>query len=196
MASSVVETSSAPASIAASIIASSDAALRSNSIEADAVEHEGDGAGLGERAASLGEIGAHLARRAVAVVGQRLDDDGDAAGRIALVTHLVVVLGVGARGLLDRALDIVLGHVLGAGGEHGGAQTRVHVRVGQAHLGGDGDFAGELGEELGADRVLLALLVHDVLELTMPGHALLALLLDQSSPSGVRRRHIRRRIRK
>jgi hypothetical protein len=28
----------------------------------------------------------------------------------------------------------------------------------------------ELGEELGADRVLLALLVHDVLELTMAGH--------------------------
>ena len=54
--------------------------------------------------------------------------------------------------------------------KHGGAQARVHGRVGQAHFGGHCDFACELREELGADRVLLALLMHDVLELTMAGH--------------------------
>src|SRR5918998_1390850 len=50
------------------------------------------------------------------------------------------------------------------------APPRVHGGVGQAHLGRDGDFAGELGEELGADRVDPALAVHDVLELGMSGH--------------------------
>ena len=39
----------------------------------------------------------------------------------------------------------------------------------------DGDFAAQLGEELGALFVLLALAEHDVLELTMTGHGRLPL---------------------
>jgi hypothetical protein len=42
-------------------------------------------------AAVLGEDRADFAGGAVAVVGQRLDDDGDAARAVALVAHLVVV---------------------------------------------------------------------------------------------------------
>ena len=137
---------------------------------ADMIEHERHGAGFGQRAARLGEIGAHLARRAVAVVGQRLDDERDAAGHAALVAHLVVILAFAARRLLDGAVDIVLGHVLGARGLHGETQARVHRGVGHTHLGGDGDFTRELAEDLGADSVLLPLLVHDVLELTMSRH--------------------------
>ena len=49
-----------------------------------------------ERAAVFGEGGADIGRGAVAVVGQRLDDDGDAAGAEALVAHLFVVLRVAA----------------------------------------------------------------------------------------------------
>ena len=45
---------------------------------------------------------------AVAVVGQRLDDDRDAAGAITLIADVVVVLAIGADRLLDGALDIVL----------------------------------------------------------------------------------------
>ena len=112
------------------------------------VEHEGDRAGFRERPARLGEIGAHLARRAVAVVGERLDDHGDAAGRVALVAHFVVILAIGAGGLLDGALDIVPGHVFDAGGDAGRAQAGVHVGVGQAHLGRDGDFTGQFGKQL------------------------------------------------
>ena len=48
---------------------------------ADMVEHERHRAGLGQVAAGLGEGRAHLAGGAVAVVGQRLDDDRDAARR-------------------------------------------------------------------------------------------------------------------
>ena len=105
----------------------------------------------------LGEVRADAAGGAVAVVGQRLDDHGDAARAIALVAHLLVVLGVAAHRLLDGALDIVLGHVLGARVLDGEAQARIHVRVGRAHLRRDGDFAGELGEELRAPRIGRAL---------------------------------------
>ena len=75
---------------------------------------ERDGAGLAEIAAELGEDRAHLACRAVAVVGERLDDHADAAGAEALVAHLLVVGAAGLQALLDGPLDIVLGHVLGA----------------------------------------------------------------------------------
>ena len=44
----------------------------------------------------LVKVGAHFAGGAVAVVGQRLDDDGDAARAVALVADLVVVLAVAA----------------------------------------------------------------------------------------------------
>ena len=64
---------------------------------------------------------------------------------------------------------------------HGGAQARVHGRVGQAELGRDGDFARQLGEQLGLDLILPPLAVHDVLELGMTGHAL---LLDGSRRAG------------
>src|SRR5271163_2533432 len=116
--------------------------------QADAIEHERDGAGFRQRAARLAEIGAHFAGGAVAIVGQRLDDNGDPARRITLVANFVVILAVGARGLLDGALDIVLGHVFCAGGEDGRAKARIHRHVRQAHLRRDGYFARQFREEL------------------------------------------------
>jgi hypothetical protein len=50
---------------------------------------------------------------------------------------------------------------------HGQPQPRIHGRIGRAGLGGGGDFARQLGKQLGAHRILLALAVHDVLELRM-----------------------------
>ena len=65
---------------------------------------------------------ADLGRGALAVVGQRLDDDGHAAGAVALVGDGLVVVGVaGAERLVDGALDVVVGHVGGLGlGDDGG----------------------------------------------------------------------------
>ncbi len=137
----------------------------------DAVEQEADAVGFAEIAAGLGEGGADVAGGAVAVVGQRLDDDGDAAGAIALVAHLLVVLALAAAGAaLDRALDRVLGHVGLARRDHRRAQPRIGVGVGQAAARRGGQFADELGEDLGALFVLRALAVHDVLELGMTSH--------------------------
>src|SRR6185437_14202799 len=135
---------------------------------ADAVEHEAHAVALAERAAGLGEGGAHVARGAVAIVGERLDDDGDAAGTIALVAHLLVLLAVlAACAAPDRALDGVLRHVRFFGGDDGGAQPRIGGDVGQAGAGSRGQLADDLGEDLGALLILRALAVHDVLELGM-----------------------------
>jgi len=153
---------------------------------ADAVEHEGHGARLGEVAAALGEIGAHVGSGAVAVVGQRLDDDGDAPRAVALVANLVIGFGLAAQRLLDGALDIVLRHVLRPRRDDRRAQPRIHARVGRAELRRDRDFAGELAEQLGAHRVLPALAVHDVLELRMSGHV--TVLNDAVTPSAIHRK--------
>src|SRR4029079_8143448 len=72
--------------------------------------------------------------------------------------------------LVDGTLDIVLGHGFRLGRDDGGPQAGIVRRVGQAGFGCDGDLAGELGKELGALLILLALAEHDVLELTMTGH--------------------------
>src|SRR3546814_13300067 len=74
-----------------------------------------------------------LAGGAVAVVGQRIDDHGDAAGAIALVEHLFVIVGTVAAGAaLDGALDGILRHVGGAGGRSRGTQARIGRRGGAA----------------------------------------------------------------
>src|SRR5688572_15002871 len=137
----------------------------------DAAELEGHRSGLAQSSAIFGEGGADIRRGAVAVVGQRLDDDGDAAGAEAFVAHLFIILGVAALALLDGALDHVLGHALRLGREDGGAEARIVIGIGQALLGGDRDFAAQLGEQLGALGILLALAEHDVLELGMAGHS-------------------------
>src|SRR5205085_1772721 len=98
---------------------------------------------------------------------ERFDDERHTARAVTLVADLVVVLGVAALPLLDRALDVVLRHRLLLGGKDGGAKARIVIGIGKTALGGDGDFAGEFGEELGALLILLAFAEHDVLELTM-----------------------------
>ena len=77
--------------------------------EALVLEEVADAAGGAEVAAADLEGLAEFAGRAVAVVGQDLAEDGDAAGAVALVQDLLVILGVELAGaLLDRALDVVL----------------------------------------------------------------------------------------
>jgi len=107
-------------------------------------EAERDRARLAEIAAKLREEGANLAGGAVAIIGQRLHDHADAAGREALVTHLNIILAASFLALLDGALDIIFRHVLRARRKHSRTQARIHGDVGQTDLSGRGDFAREL----------------------------------------------------
>jgi hypothetical protein len=141
---------------------------------ADAAEQERHAVELAELAAVLAEQRAHVGGGAVAVVGQRLDDERHAARCQALVAHLVVgyafFLPAAAA---DRALDIFLRHVHRARGENRGAQARVRVGV-RALARGDHDLAHELAEQPGALLILRALAVHDVGELRMAGHGVVS----------------------
>ncbi|ENN87315.1 hypothetical protein RHSP_26082 [Rhizobium freirei PRF 81] len=132
---------------------------------ADVVEGEGHRTGFAKRAAGLCKDRADVGSRAVAVVGQRFDDDRRAARAVAFVTDRIVILGVGTGRLLDSAIDIVLRHRLRLGVLNRQAQARVHGRVRQARLGGDGDFTRQLREHFGTHRVLTTLAVHDVFKL-------------------------------
>ncbi len=135
-----------------------------------ALEHEADRSRLAKVAAVLGECRAHHRRGAVAVVGHRLDDDGDATGAIAFVADLVIGLGVATDRLLDGTVDHVLGDRDRLGLLDGQSQARVLVWVRLAHAGRHGDLLGQLGELLGPDRVLPPLAVLDVCPFGMAGH--------------------------
>src|SRR5258707_12501791 len=83
----------------------------------------------------LGESGTHVGSGTVAVVGQDLDDDGDATRPIALVADLVIGFAVPALRLLDGPLDTVLGHVFGACRNHRRPQAGIHGGAGECPTG-------------------------------------------------------------
>ena len=109
---------------------------------------------------------------ALTVVGEGLDDHGHAVGAVAFVDDALVVVGVvGAQGLVDGALDVVVGHVhcLGLGNDRG--QTGVVVGVaGAAGLNGHDDLLGHLGEGGAALGVGCALGFLNVMPFGMSGH--------------------------
>src|SRR5262249_18316978 len=114
---------------------------------AELIEHEGDGAGLAEITAEFGEDRTYLARRAIAIVGQGLDDEADAACAESLVANLLVIRAASLLALLDRALDIVLWHVLGARRLDRASEPRIHGGGREGHRRRRGGFAGALWEE-------------------------------------------------
>src|SRR3546814_7953873 len=89
-------------------------------------------------AAELAERVAHVGHGAHLVVGQAVDDHRHAARRVALVADLLVLDALQlAGGLLQRALDGVLGHVDRQALVDRRAQARVVGRLGAALAGRD-----------------------------------------------------------
>ena len=115
---------------------------------------------------------AHLGRRAVAVVGQALDQDRDAPWPIALVGDRLDRRRIAARAgaARDRPLDVLLGHAQRLCLLDRIRQRRVAFGVPPAVTCGDGDGAGELREELAPARVDDCLLVLDPRPFGVPGH--------------------------
>ena len=73
---------------------------------------------------------------------------------------------------LDGAVDVVLGHAVAARLLDGVQERRIGGRVAAALFGGHRDGARELGEQLAAPSVLLALLVLDGRPLGVTRHCL------------------------
>jgi len=95
---------------------------------------------------------ANFARGAVAVVGHRLDNDGNALRTVALVDDLFIVLGIArAERLIDSALDIIVRHIGGLCLGNDSSKSGVAARITAAALLDSHDhFSGYLGEGLRA----------------------------------------------
>ena len=147
-------TSSAPASSTASEDVVLGGALGGDDDDALAREVVGDAAGVGHGAAVAGHERAHLGGGAVLVVGEALDQQGDAVGAVALVHDGRVLDGLAgeAGAALDGAVDVVVRDRGLLGLLHGVDEGRVAGEVGAAHLGGDLDVLDELGERLRTAR--------------------------------------------
>ena len=141
--------------------------------DALAVERPAHAALRAHALAELVEVVADLGRGALAVIGQRLDDDGDAAGAVALVGDgLVVVRVAGAERLVDGALDVVVGHIVRLGlGDDGGEAGVIRRVAAAALLDGDDDLLGDLGERRAALGVRRALGLLDIVPFGMSGHS-------------------------
>ena len=116
------------------------------------------------------KIMAQIACRAVAVVGERFDDDRDAARAVALVDDiLVAVLVVAAGRFFDDALDVLVRNVerLRLGDQI--AQLAVRVGIGTALSDADGNLTADLGKNLGALLVGLAFFALDGTPFGMSG---------------------------
>ena len=115
---------------------------------------------------------AHLARGAVAVIGQRFHDHGDAAGTVAFVLQRLIIIRVAvARRFFDDALDVVVGHIVRLGFGDAVLQFGVGVRIGAAALfHRHSDLATDFGEDFGFLTVGLFFFALDIIPLRMSGH--------------------------
>ena len=137
------------------------------------IKHPADRARLTQVAAVLGKDVTNLRDRAVAIVGHRFNQQGDAAWTITFVRDLFIVDAFFFAGAAtDRAIDRVVGHVAGLGVENGFAQARVSVRVTAAGARRDGHFLDELGKQFAALGIERAFLVLNPMPLRMSGHLL------------------------
>ena len=92
--------------------------------------------------------------RAVAVVGHRLDQHGNAADAIAFVCDLVVVDAIRvAAAAFDGAVNGVVWHIRGLCVQNAFAQTSIRVRIAAAGSGRDRDLFDQLGKDLAAFSV-------------------------------------------
>src|SRR5690606_19715641 len=138
---------------------------------ADLREQICDGAVRAEVAAVLRERVTDVRDRAVSVVGEAIDHDGDAARAIAFVARLLVALAFElARPALDRALHVVLGHALRLRLLDRETKPRIRRGITASGAGRDRDLADELREDLAALCVLRAFSESDVRPLAVTRH--------------------------
>ena len=115
---------------------------------------------------------AHVSSGTVTGVGHGLHDNGNAGGAIAFVGDgLIVVTGTGAGGLLQHALDVIVGHVGGLGLDDDSGQAGVVGGIGRAaFLHSHDELLGDLGKGGSALGVLCALGLLYVMPFRMSGH--------------------------
>ena len=104
-------------------------------------------------------------------VGQRLDHHRHAAGAVALIGHLFVVILIPvAHSLFDNPLDIVVRNVIGLSLGDQVAKLAVGVGVSSALSHRNGNFTADLGENIGPLGIGRFLLTFDGTPFRMSGH--------------------------
>ena len=126
-----------------------------------ALEHPGHAAHLSEIAAVLRKAMADFADRAVAIIGGDFNQHGGAAGPIAFEHDFVDLPSLQLAGAAhDGLLDVIGGHADAFGGQDGGAQTGIGIRIAPI-AGGDHNFLDDARKRFSALGVECGLLVLD-----------------------------------
>ena len=147
-------------------------------------------AGLGHRPAVAAQDVLDLRGRAVAVVGEALDEHRDAVRRVALVGHGLVAHALEVAGpALDRAFDRVDRHRRVARLLHHRAQGGIALEVAATLTRRDLDLADQPGEELAARLVGRPLLVLDRVPLGMTAHEIPLTTQSLARTAGARAGH-------
>ena len=116
-------------------------------------------------------LGAQNEKERLAFVGDGINDDRNAAGRIAFIGDLLVGhVGQFTARLLDGALNIVIRHIVGFRLGNDVAQLAVGFGVCAAIAHSNRDFTANLGENSAAGSIRLALLRLNIMPLGMPRH--------------------------
>src|SRR2546423_6244764 len=123
------------------------------------VKHVGNAAARGEVAVVTSKDAPDFRGGAVLVVSRGFNNHGDSTRRVTFIDDFVEMLRFDsfAGPALDRAVDVVVRHALGAGGKDGAAKPGVPVWIAAASFCGNRDLAGELAEERAAFRIDRAL---------------------------------------
>ena len=137
---------------------------------ANIIEHESDGARLAHVSTILGERSPNLGGSTVFIVGGDFHDDANASRSETFVTNIFESIRIPAGCLVDRSLDIVLGHGLPLGIGNGEAQARIGIRIGPTQFCSNRDLLGEAREQLGTHGVLTTFTVLDIRPLGVSGH--------------------------
>ena len=133
-------------------------------------EQEANTAHSAQVAAVLVEVVAQVGSGTVAVVGQGLDHDSNAAGAVALVGDGLELGLITALSLLDDALDVIVGHAHALCLGDQVCQLAVGSRVGAAVTDGNADLAADLGKDLCSCAIGLFLLALNVVPFAMSRH--------------------------
>ena len=116
-------------------------------------------------------LGAQNEKERLAFVGDGINDDRNAAGRIAFIGDLLVGhVGQFTARLFDGALNIVIRHIVGFRLGNDVAQLAVGFGVCAAIAHSNRDFTANLGENSAAGSIRLALLRLNIMPLGMPRH--------------------------
>src|SRR5262249_26868865 len=123
-----------------------------------------------EVAPVLGECMPDVGHGARTVVGHAIDDDRGTGDAVTLVADFLVVHALQIAGAaLDRALNVVLGHVVVVRLVHRQTQAWIGRGVAAAHARCDRNFLDQARENLAALGVLLAFAVLYVCPLAVTG---------------------------